>query len=233
MGIMLKPVTFAELSTLIYFSRDATRYLSSIESEFKTFDLDTELAYFRITPRKVVIVFRGSCSMLDWTYNLKFWMVPFDLVDDDGIKIHYGMNQKIQAAFDFLINKINPNDTVYFAGHSLGGALSLIAAYAVKVNIGAKIAGVYVFGTPPVGNDCWAKAYNCNKDLKNVTHDFMIKTDWVNFLPLKCFGYKAVGLPTHYLVTRSYFPTAIHAHLPWAYCCALKGFKLANANKKN
>jgi len=96
----------------------------------------------------------------------------------------------------------------------------LLAAYATATQIGAKVAGVYVFGSPPVGNDEWENAYN--PILKNVTFDYMIKGDWVSFLPLKCFGYRSVGCETIRLEIPSYFPSFIHNHLPWQYVAALR-----------
>lgn len=220
----MEPITFAELSTMIYFSLDAKRYLDAQEAEFKLFDLDTELACLRTGPNEVVVVFLGSCSIVDWTYNLKFWMVPFALDNNPEIKVHHGMNEKIKVTFDFLDDRIKPTDTVYFTGHSLGGGLSLLAAYGAKTRIGANIGGVYVFGTPPVGNREWQKAYNGITELREVTHDYMIKGDWVGFLPLKCFGYRPVGRDTVNLEAASYFPNIIHKHLPWTYVGAIRKY---------
>ena len=217
-------VTAAELSTMIYFTTNPTRYLKAKEAEFKTFAYDTDLAFFRTKPNEVIVIFKGSCSVVDWAYNLKFWMTPFAYRGDKNIKVHYGMNEKLKQAFDFLITKIKPTDKVYFTGHSLGGCLSLLASYATATIIGAEIAAVYAFGAPPVGNGVWEKSYN-GLPLKNVTYDFMLKDDWTNYLPLKALGYKSVGRETVFLEEEnSPFPKCISQHLPWAYCLCIKDF---------
>jgi hypothetical protein len=214
-------ITFAELATMIYFSLDGKRYIDAEEAEFKIFDLDTELAFFRIQPNEVVVVYKGSCSIIDWKYNLKCWMKPFEYNRD--VLVHHGMNEKIKTSFEFLKNKIRPDDNVYITGHSLGGALSLLGAYAIKNQIGANIKGVYVFGSPPVGNKAWAEAYNCSS-LKDVTHDYLIRGDWVGFLPLKGVGYRAVGRETIHLEAPSHFPSSIQKHMPWVYVTSLRHY---------
>lgn len=213
----LEPITFAELSTMVYFSLDAEKYLNADEAEFKQFDLDTELVYLRVKDT-VVLVFKGSCTMTDWFYNLKFWKKDFAYGD---FKIHRGMGDKLQAMFHYLKAKIKPADKVYLTGHSLGGALSVLSAYILKTQISANIEGVYLFGAPRVGGPNWKKAYD--SILFDKTFSYQNHGDLIPSLPPKWLGYHHVG---QHIELKSaphehqLFPSS--NHLPWIYVINLR-----------
>lgn len=207
--------TFAELSTMIYFSLNAEKYLNADEEEVKLFDLDTELCYLRVG-NTVVFVFKGSCTMTDWLYNFQFWKCRFAYGD---FKIHQGMNSKIKVTYDYIKSKIKPTDKVYLTGHSLGGALSLLTAYALHTELGTNVAGVYVFGSPRVGGMAWKEAYN--EILYDKTFSYQNHGDFVPSLPPTALGYTNVG--QHIKLTserRKLFPSAVH--LPWFYAVNLR-----------
>ena len=201
--------TFAELSTMIYFSINAEKYMNADESEFKLFNLDTELCYLRVD-NTVVFVFKGSCTMTDWLYNLQFWKCPFAYGD---FRIHQGMNSKIKVTYDYIKSKLKPNDKVYLTGHSLGGALSLLTAYALRTELGTDIAGVPVFGAPRVGGGPWKDAYN--NLLYDKTFSYQNEGDFVPSLPPRLFGYTNVGQHVKLYGKKKVFPSSVH--LPWFY----------------
>lgn len=207
----MKPITFAELATLVYFYIDASKYLTADESEFTEFALDTELGYLR-KGDKVYFIFKGSCSMIDWVYNFKVGKVDFDYGD---FKVHQGINEKFKVTFDYVSSKIKPNDKVFFTGHSLGGALSLLMAYAVKVQLKANIQGVYVFGAPRVGGEGWCIAYN--NLLADVTFAYTTEGDIVPSLPPRWLGYYQVGQQISIKGNK-----CVSAHLPWFYVMGLR-----------
>ena len=201
--------TLAELSTMIYFSINAEKYLNADEAEFKLFDLDTELCYLRVGDT-VVFVFKGSCTMTDWLYNLQIWKCPFAY---GGFKIHQGMNSKIKVTYDYIKSKILPTDKVYLTGHSLGGALSLLTAYALSTELATNIAGVHVFGAPRVGGVLWKASYN--KILYDKTFSYQNQGDIVPSLPPTFLGYTNVGQHVKLDSRKRMFPSSVH--LPWFY----------------
>lgn len=207
----MEAITFAELSTMVYFSLDAEKYMSADESEFKNLDLDTELCYLRVKDT-VIFVFKGSCSMTDWSYNFRIWKTDFAYGD---FKIHEGMNARIKVTFDYVQSKIRPGDKVYLTGHSLGGALSVLTAYALRHKLGTDIAGVHVFGSPRVGGTAWKTAYN--QILYDKTFSYQNKGDIVPCLPPRILAYANVGQRVE-LTGQS----GISSHLPWFYVTNLR-----------
>lgn len=49
---------------------------------------------------------------------------------------------------------------VIYAGHSLGGALAMVAAAHQQLAIPGSVGAVYTFGGPRVGDAAWATAYD-------------------------------------------------------------------------
>ena len=113
-----------------------------------------------------VLVFRGTTGDLDWRTNRRARRV---LLKDNkyGIEVHTGFLEAYQAAearILELIKELPPQLPVYITGHSLGGALSVIASAAISLEDGSlrdRIAAVYTFGAPRVakkGFDSLVKA---------------------------------------------------------------------------
>ena len=102
-----------------------------------------------------VLVFRGTTGDLDWRTNRRARRV---LLKDNkyGIEVHTGFLEAYQAAeaqILELIKELPPQLPVYITGHSLGGALSVIASAAISLEDGSlrdRIAAVYTFGAPRV-----------------------------------------------------------------------------------
>lgn len=58
-----------------------------------------------------------------------------------------------------LILDENPGVSVYITGHSMGGALAVLAAYDLAVNFNMKV-NMYNFGGPRVGNPSFSRYYD-------------------------------------------------------------------------
>ena len=90
-----------------------------------------------------VLVFRGTMSTKQWLLNLSTIPVPWD----EGCYVHQGF----KFLFDEIWSKILPalekvEGPLFFAGHSLGGALATLAATRFAPR------ALYTFGSPRVGN---------------------------------------------------------------------------------
>jgi len=117
---------------------------------------DTE-AMVAETDKFVVVAFRGTSSraqlMTDMQARLNVARVA---VDGRCVRVHagfYAAFRKIEAKLREVLTAQDEAKAVYLTGHSLGGALALVAAAAFGGNdkLGDRIAAVYTFGTPRVG----------------------------------------------------------------------------------
>ena len=72
--------------------------------------------------------------------------------DDKGVKIHNGFYRAFQGVKDLIGNDLKDygDHSLYITGHSLGGALALIAT---KMFNSDNLAACYTFGSPKVGNE--------------------------------------------------------------------------------
>lgn len=114
------------------------------------------------TDKEIVVGFRGSHTLKDWIVDL---MVLRKAVDDsypgcDNCRVHHGFYSAYKATlarFDNDLKKLvaeNPGYRVSVVGHSLGGAVALLAATDFK-NRGYDTY-LTTFGQPVVGNTGFA-----------------------------------------------------------------------------
>ena len=117
---------------------------------------DTE-AMVAETDKFVVVAFRGTSSraqlMTDMQARLNVARVA---VDGRCVRVHagfYAAFRKIESKLREVLTEQDEAKAVYLTGHSLGGALALVAAAAFGGNdkLGDRIAAVYTFGAPRVG----------------------------------------------------------------------------------
>jgi len=140
----------------------------------------------------IVIVFRGTEDTLDWMTNVNARFVALQ----GGTRVHTGFFQAYwpirDVMFDFireaLKEKLRP---IYITGHSLGGALALMATAELANDEDATvrdcIAACYTFGCPRAGDssfDLYVKA-----PLYRITNG----VDLVPAIPPAILGYRHVG----------------------------------------
>ncbi len=101
-----------------------------------------------------LLIFRGTLSAFEWYHDVLIRQI--ETKEYTG-KIHQGFYTIAQSVLqDEWMRKINPDKSLFIAGHSLGGALATIsAARFSKLN-----PTVYLFGSPRVGNKVFADYIN-------------------------------------------------------------------------
>lgn len=147
----------AKMSKLAYlpFEKDDTELKSALlEAGFvlvKTFNQDGTQVFLakRDSDKMVVFSFRGT-QQED----------PRDIITDlranfyqqNGVKIHDGFYKAFKCIEDAVKSsaEILKDFSLYVTGHSLGGALALIATRALNSD---NLAACYTFGGPKVGNE--------------------------------------------------------------------------------
>ena len=148
----------------------------------------------RINEDTLTIVFRGSDSKKDWTFNLDFCkkVIPYGNIKSK-IKIHSGflnayksknVRNKIK---EFVTDKIKK---IRLSGHSYGAALAIVCAIDLQYNFNDKDYEVIVFGCPKVGNKFFAESYN-----RRIFKTLRVENvgDIIPKLPFDFMGYKHVG----------------------------------------
>lgn len=83
----------------------------------------------------------------------------FESVSHTGFwKAYVSVRDELKEVTRLILDE-NPGVTVYVTGHSMGGALAVLAAYDLAVNFSMKV-NMYNFGGPRVGNPSFCRHYN-------------------------------------------------------------------------
>jgi len=192
----------AELSALAYHDEEYVeqqlrsweyrnfRWITSPESQ------NTDTVAFLATGRDyAVISFRGTSSRQNLWTDLKFSKVT--ALDDRG-KVHKGFMQayaSIHGALTKAVNEVAQDRALFVTGHSLGAALAQLAAYELA-KTGKNVAAVYVFGSPRVGDEDFARAYN--EQLEGQTFLHINNKDAVARVPPQWLFFRSLGNPTNH-----------------------------------
>lgn len=105
----------------------------------------------------IVVVFRGTENHLDWRTNFRFRFVALQ----GGTRVHAGFFQAYLTIRDTLFTTVRKlvqtkARPIYLAGHSLGGALAMMATAELSNhddrNLRDCIAACYTFGSPKAGD---------------------------------------------------------------------------------
>lgn len=118
----------------------------------ETFDEGGTQAFLatRDTDKVAVLAFRGTeaTSWKDVKTDIDFRFYT----GEHGVKTHTGFRdayEKVAAAIHAAVDNHAKDHTLYITGHSLGGALAIIAAKRFERDT---LAACYTFGSPRVGN---------------------------------------------------------------------------------
>lgn len=179
-------------------------------------------------PFSIVVAFRGSSSVQDWLTNAQFGMEDlFWATEYNCAAVHRGfleafdsVNAEVLSAVRELLKSF-PRAEIYITGHSLGGALAMLAAYEFR-RLNLPLAQVVTFGAPRVGNKAFAVAYNSAPvaanvsslqngsgqsgvtsaaTLKDITFNLVVQGDPIPLVPTLLMGYRDCG--TEYFIKRS------------------------------
>lgn len=150
---------------------------------------DTQ-CFIASTDKIVVLAFRGT--QID-KYKDLLSDADMSLVKGYGGKVHKGFKQAYQLVRSQIENKLKVHNaaakTLWITGHSLGGALAVLAAYDLHGK-GYKVNGIYTMGQPRVGDGASVNAFE--KYFKNRCFRFVARDDKVPEMPLTEFGYAHV-----------------------------------------
>ena len=119
----------------------------------KTYDVGDTQALLVSTQNYLALAFRGTeaTNFGDIKTDVKFAITKCP----SGGGVHSGFNEAFNLVKDHIQRDLNSpenkNKPLIITGHSLGGALAMIATKRLRYDIAA----CYTFGSPRVGNDEW------------------------------------------------------------------------------
>lgn len=169
----------ATASDLAYYNTaEATpRFREQLGMESQLLSVDNTQAHVLTNPDHIVIAFRGTeapCSidgLKDWllTDALNLLIIPEGRMGTDfiaagvGAKFHQGFVDAIVEIWEPVYTVVDremkkSERPLWITGHSLGGALALMAAWLFNRKF-VNVHQVYTFGAPRIGNPVASKAF--------------------------------------------------------------------------
>ncbi|WP_270165237.1 lipase family protein [Paenibacillus sp. SYP-B4298] len=111
--------------------------------------------------RSAIVAFRGTGTATEWVSDLIARQTEYKFVKGGG-QTHQGFTdiyRSMRSQLFKLVSKLPDGLPIYVTGHSLGGALSTLAAPDLHTNCGRKIK-VCTFASPRVGDPAFVRLFN-------------------------------------------------------------------------
>jgi triacylglycerol lipase len=155
----------------------ATKFREQLGLEARLISVSNTQVYVAQNDKAIVVAFRGSQAptsldgLKDWllTNANNYLIIPEGQIGTDfaaagvGARFHRGFMEALAEIWEPLLKAVTEatesgDRPLWVTGHSLGGALALMAAWRLQRNFVA-IHEVVTFGSPMVGNDAAARAF--------------------------------------------------------------------------
>lgn len=157
---------------------------------------DTE-CFVLADSKKIIVSYRGTepTTLKDWRTDARIKKVIWQEGNRLG-EVHQGFYKALDSVWPEVLTKIqelqNNDQSVWFTGHSLGGALAVLASATILFQTKIKgFAGVYTYGQPRVFDPQLAKHFN--KFAGKYCYRMVNNNDVVARVPPQVFGYSHVG----------------------------------------
>ncbi len=153
------------------------RFRSELGLEARLISVDNTQVYVAEDDRSIVVAFRGSEApttldgLKDWllTNANNYLILPEGRSGTDfaaagvGARFHRGFLDALAMVWEPLLAAVNQalqanERPLWVTGHSLGGALALLAAWRLQRNFLA-VHEIITFGAPMIGNEAAARAF--------------------------------------------------------------------------
>jgi len=130
-------VIMARASVLSYRSQAEVSARLDVEQEgshshgwLEDLETDTQAFWYR-TDKSLIFVFRGTSGAVDVATDVKQHPVQISIAGQSKMEAHQGFAESAKSIWPAIKNLIdaNPRHQLWFAGHSLGGALATLTAY--------------------------------------------------------------------------------------------------------
>lgn len=189
LSLMRQSLLFAELSYVAYMSRgDAGRFACDMGlPEVRYYDRDGAQAYLFGNDDDVVVVCRGT-EPHEWN-DIKADLDALTAVAETAGRVHRGFKREVDDLWPRLEQALMHDDrALWFAGHSLGGAMAAICAGRAKLSsINAIPSGLFTFGSPRIGDRRYVNYVRLNY------YRWVNNNDVVPRVPPSFLGYRHAG----------------------------------------
>jgi triacylglycerol lipase len=140
----------------------------------------------------VLVCIRGTRTPREWLENFTAVPNPFDLVPGFGL-VHLGferMYRSVRTSIQQGLAGVSSGTRITVVGHSLGGAMSTLAAVDIKLNFSRANTDLCTFGGPRTGKTAFRRNFN-----REITRCFRITNqfDVVPHVPSLITGWNHVG----------------------------------------
>jgi triacylglycerol lipase len=122
------------------------------------------IAFVATADDRIYLAFRGTQTVSEWNNNIKFTQVDYTFVTQGG-QTHRGFTEIYGTVNKPIVETINnllvsgSYSTLYVTGHSLGGALAILAAPELRTRTSLKPI-MYSFAGPRVGDPNFQQLYD-------------------------------------------------------------------------
>lgn len=112
---------------------------------------------------RIYVVFRGTQTISEWISNTQFAQVDYPYVADGGMT-HRGFTELYTSIEGAVVASVTaakakfPDATILLTGHSLGGALAILAGPDLEERTGY-VPVLYNFGAPRVGDPTFSRRF--------------------------------------------------------------------------
>ncbi len=183
-----KSLLFAELSRLAYAAPEL------VESIIYDAGIDQCLFIARDGAEAYVLGNRFDCMIVcrgtepnqwnDIKADANAWTVAFEVG-----RVHSGFHSEVNELWPLLEQQVKENQRpIWFAGHSLGGAMAAVCAVRCKISpIPSNPQAIFSYGAPRVGN----RAYSSFLKVKH--YRWVNNNDIVARIPPRWLGYRHMG----------------------------------------
>jgi triacylglycerol lipase len=153
LSLLRQSLLFAELSKVSYYRPDIVNAALSAAGfeNIEFFDRDGAQAYVFESPHDCIVVCRGT-EPNEWN-DIKADVNALMVLAETAGRVHRGFKREVDDLWPRLERALKDNEKpLWFAGHSLGGAMATICAGRCKLaEIPSNPAGLFTFGSPRVG----------------------------------------------------------------------------------
>jgi hypothetical protein len=142
-----------------------------------------------------ILAFRGTESSVreDWSTNFSHEFVEFNsLPGASKYYVHKGFSAALDLVWpDVLAQVKRSKGPIFITGHSLGGALATLTALRLMLlnDPNVKVAALYTFGSPRVGDDRFANLFNTLREKRGLKlRRYVNNNDLVAMIPDRAIG---------------------------------------------
>lgn len=189
LGKLARSLLFAELSMISYLSEEEAIIAAELLNFYSVhfYDRDGAQAYSFINDTDHVIACRGT-EPNEWN-DVKADINAQTAVAETIGRVHRGFKKEVDDLWPILEKALLDNTrTLWFTGHSLGGAMTTICAgRCLLSHISSTPKQVYTYGSPRVGNKPYVNYAKLD------FYRWVNNNDIVTRVPPVWFGYRHTG----------------------------------------